>query len=293
MHFVGVTTGRSSIMTVFPRWAAALGMRDCELHGIDLPPRAPPEDFRAVVQFIKNDPLSLGALVTTHKLDVFEAARDLFDGLNADAEALGEVSCLSKRGGRLLGHALDPASSALALATLVPDGHWRAGGACFVIGAGGAALAISVCLAKAAARPARLIVSDRDPGRLDHFAAIWGRLGLDLPVRFEPAADNAAVLAELPAHSLVVNATGLGKDAPGSPLPDGAVFPPDATAWDLNYRGNLVFLDQARAGGARVADGWVYFLHGWTRTIATVFDIDIPTTGPVFEDLSRIAAETR
>ncbi len=293
MHFLGVTTGRSSIMAVFPRWAAALGLGDCALHGIDLPPRAPAEDFRAVVAFIKDDPLSLGALVTTHKLDVFAAAGALFDRLSAEAEALGEISCLSKRDGRLLGHALDPAASALALAALLPAGHWRSRGECFVIGAGGAALAISVCLAKAGERPARLIVSDRDPMRLDHFAATWRGMGFDLPVHFVAAADNAAVLAGLPARSLVVNATGLGKDAPGSPLPDGAVFPAGAVAWELNYRGNLVFLDQARAGGARVADGWVYFLHGWTRSIAEVFHVDIPTHGPTFEALSGIAAETR
>jgi shikimate 5-dehydrogenase len=74
-------------------------------------------------------------------------------------------------------------------------------------------------------------------------------------------------------------------------------FPQDAFAWDFNYRGDLVFLDQARAQpperNVRVEDGWVYFIHGWTRVIAEVFDIDIPTAGPEFEELSRIAAETR
>jgi len=52
------------------------------LHGIDLPPRAPTEDFRAVVRFLKEDPLSLGALVTTPKLDVVAAASDLINGLD-------------------------------------------------------------------------------------------------------------------------------------------------------------------------------------------------------------------
>ena len=41
----------------------------------------------------------------------------------------------------------------------------------------------------------------------------------------------------------------------------------------------------------RAEDGWVYFLHGWTRVIADVFQIDIPTHGPEFEALSRIARE--
>jgi shikimate 5-dehydrogenase len=65
-------------------------------------------------------------------------------------------------------------------------------------------------------------------------------------------------------------------------------------AWDLNYRGDLAFLDQARAAGhVRVEDGWVYFLHGWTQVIAEVFDLEIPTSGPVFDALDRIATDTR
>ena len=63
-----------------------------------------------------------------------------------------------------------------------------------------------------------------------------------------------------------------------------ACFPKAGLAWELNYRGDLVFLRQARAAAARqkltVEDGWVYFLHGWTRVIADVFDVDIPTSGP-------------
>lgn len=38
-------------------------------------------------------------------------------------------------------------------------------------------------------------------------------------------------------------------------------------------------------------DGWVYFIHGWTRVLAEVFAIDIPTAGPEFDRLSRIACE--
>jgi shikimate 5-dehydrogenase len=94
-----------------------------------------------------------------------------------------------------------------------------------------------------------------------------------------------------------VNATGLGKDAPGSPLTDAAVFPANGFVWDFNYRGDLLFLDQARRQLAErdlhVEDGWIYFLHGWTQVIAEVFHIDIPSSGPGFDALSRIAAATR
>ena len=87
-------------------------------------------------------------------------------------------------------------------------------------------------------------------------------------------------MAGLKPGSLVINATGLGKDAPGSPLTDAARWPEDGIAWDFNYRGDLVFLRQARAQQQarqlQIEDGWIYFIHGWTRVIAEVFHIDIP-----------------
>ena len=43
----------------------------------------------------------------------------------------------------------------------------------------------------------------------------------------------------------------------------------------------------------QIEDGWIYFIHGWTRVIAEVFHIDIPTSGPGFDELSRIAADVR
>ncbi|NAZ87523.1 shikimate dehydrogenase [Kineococcus sp. T90] len=301
LHFIGVSTARSSIRTVFPQWAAQLGLHDARLEGIDLPLHAPRGHYREVVDFIAADPLSLGALVTTHKIDLFRACRDQFDVVDPLAELTGEVSCLSKRGGRLVCHAKDPVSSGLALQALLPPRHFeRTGAEAFLVGAGGSAVAISWYLTRphhGADRPARIVVSDRDPQRLRSLRALHAHLGSDVPIETVHATgvtDNDAVLAGLRPGALVVNATGLGKDAPGSPLSDAARFPRDAIAWDLNYRGELVFLQQARAAGhVRAVDGWVYFLHGWTRVVAEVFDVEIPTDGPRFEALERTAARAR
>jgi shikimate 5-dehydrogenase len=101
----------------------------------------------------------------------------------------------------------------------------------------------------------------------------------DAELRILPAAeaDVTAALAALPAGSLVINATGLGKDRPGSPLPASTRFPERAVVWELNYRGSLEFLAQAReqAGDRQltVVDGWRYFIHGWSQVIAEVFGI--------------------
>lgn len=299
--FIGVTTAQSSIMRVFPEWARHLGLGDVDMRGIDLVPHDRPERYREVVAFLKSDPLSRGALVTTHKLDLFAAARDMFDEIDPHAALMEETSCLSKRDGRFVCHAKDPISSGLAIDGFVPEGHFaRTGAEVFSMGAGGSTIALTWHLSQAARgadRPSRIVVSNRSQARLDHLAAIHEGLGHGIPVDcvLAPRAeDNDAVLARLSPGALVINATGLGKDAPGSPLTDAALFPERGIAWDLNYRGDLVFLDQARAQAAgrslQVEDGWTYFIHGWTQVIAEVFHVDIPVRGPAFDEIAAIAA---
>jgi len=78
-YFVGVTTSQSSIMRVFPRWMEALGRAEIVIEGIDHKLHDDRESYRATVAQIKFDPLSLGALVTSHKIDIMEAALDMFD----------------------------------------------------------------------------------------------------------------------------------------------------------------------------------------------------------------------
>ncbi|WP_432251637.1 shikimate dehydrogenase [Streptomyces sp. HNM1019] len=302
MYFIGVTTTKSSIMKVFPAWARELNL-DAVIEGIDLPLDDTPEHYREVVDFIKHDPHSLGALVTTHKLNLYKAAHGLFDGVGRETELLDEVSSVSKRGAELWGHAMDPVTSGLALEAIVPDGYWsRTGGELLLLGAGGSSLALTLYLHNRGAAggdvPSRIVVTNRREARLREMRTVHERLGFTIPVDYRLApepSDNDAQLRTLSPGSVVVNATGLGKDRPGSPLTDAARFPAGAIAWDFNYRGDLVFLDQARAqrdaSALTVADGWLYFIHGWTRVIAEVFHIDIPTHGPVFERLSRIARD--
>ena len=95
MFFIGVTTGKSSINKVFPRWAERLGLGDCELRGMDFPIHSGPARYREAVEFIKLDPLTRGALVTTHKIDLCAACHDQFDKLEPLSAAMGEVSSRS------------------------------------------------------------------------------------------------------------------------------------------------------------------------------------------------------
>ena len=50
------------------------GSTDAVIKGIDFPLHAPPDAYREAVTFLKSDPQSLGALVTTHKIDLFAPA---------------------------------------------------------------------------------------------------------------------------------------------------------------------------------------------------------------------------
>jgi shikimate 5-dehydrogenase len=300
LYFIGVTTTKSSIMRVFPAWAKHLGLENAVIKGIDFPVHADPAAYREAVAFIKADPLSMGALVTTHKIDLYKACRDMFEEIDTFALRMEETSCISKHDGKLVCHAKDPISSGLSLDGFIPKGHFeRTGAELFSIGAGGSTIALTWHMGReerGADRPSRIVVSNRSRHRLDEIERIHQEIGLTVPVDYvlAPApADNDAVTAALKPGSVVINATGLGKDAPGSPLTDAVVFPDHGIVWDLNYRGDLVFLDQARRQQAerhlQIEDGWTYFIHGWTQVIAEVFHIDIPTSGPAFDKLGEIA----
>ncbi|MEP6986045.1 MAG: shikimate dehydrogenase, partial [Chloroflexota bacterium] len=158
--FIGVTTGKSSIVKVFPRWMQVLGL-DVQLAGIDLPLHAPAETYRSVIDQIKNDPMVVGGLVTTHKLDLLAATHDRFDELDPNAALCGEVSAIVKRDGKLLGYAKDPTASGQTWEHFVPAGHFgrtQADVLCF--GCGGAAVATTVYLAEADDGPKRITLVD-------------------------------------------------------------------------------------------------------------------------------------
>lgn len=299
MYFIGVTTGQSSIMSVFPRWASHLGI-DATIAGIDLPLHAPADDYRRVVEFIAHSENAVGALVTTHKLDLFAACRDQFDYVDPLARLMSEVSCISKRGQQVRCHAKDPISGGLAVDAIIPAGGWHESRAeALFVGAGGSTVAITWHLIqdrRGPDRPSRIRVTNRSKPRLEHISQVHESLGSAVPIEYhhcpEPS-DNDKLVAKLARGSLVVNATGLGKDAPGSPITSAVSFPRGAVAWDLNYRGDLEFLDISRnadpALGVRVEDGWVYFLHGWLQAIGEVFDFEVPVAGSEFEALSDLA----
>lgn len=303
MYFIGVTTGKSSIMKVFPEWAKALGFADAGIKGIDIAIHAEPAVYREAVEFIKRDPLSLGALVTTHKIDLYAAASGLFDYLDPYARTFGELSSISKDGEKLCGHAKDPITCGMAMEEFVPENYWRDNpeAGVMIMGAGGSAISMCSYFMRPefeGNRPAVIVVANRSQPRLNELKRINEEV-LDTggKQRFSyfltpNAGENDAVLKDMPRGSLIINATGLGKDRPGSPLTDSAVFPEDAIVWELNYRGERRFMHQAEeqsGRGLKINDGWMYFIYGWTQVMAEVFHK--PVRGSLLREMSDIAAK--
>lgn len=299
-YFIGVTTSQSSIMAIFPLWMQELGHPEIRIEGVDLKIHDSIENYRTITAQIKYDPLSLGALITTHKIDLYAAAKDLFDYLDPFARICGEISCISKKGTRLEGYAKDPISAGLSMDALVGKDYFgRTGGHVIFFGAGGAAVATLLHLImkpEATDRPKKVILVDRSHTRLMHVRKIVNGLSTDIRVEYicnSNPHENDKLMSVLPDYSLVINATGMGKDIPGSPITDQGLFPRYGIAWEFNYRGELNFLHQALAQvssrGIKVEDGWLYFLHGWTQVISQVLHFNL--NNYLFNKLANIASQ--
>jgi len=301
-YFIGVTTSKSSIIKIFPVWMNELGRPEISIEGIDLKIHDEPEKYRQVVAQIKYDDNSLGALVTTHKIDLYSAAEDMFDYFDDYALLLKEVSSISKNNGRLEGHAKDPISSGLSFEHIVGKGYFTKTKAYLLIfGAGGSSIAtILYMLTKREPfdRPKKIIVVNRSQPRLDHLKEIIPKIKTDAPIEYicnQNPEVNDNIMGQLPPYSIVINATGMGKDTPGSPVTDKGLFPENGIAWEFNYRGELNFMHQAKKQeslrGVKVEDGWMYFIHGWTQVISQVLHLEI--TKELFNRLVKAANNFR
>ncbi len=62
-------------------------------------------------------------------------------------------------------------------------------------------------------------------------------------------------MEKLPDYSIVINATGMGKDNPARRLPWEEKVPQHGIAWEFNYRGELDFLHQPSTVSSRPPEG--------------------------------------
>lgn len=303
--FIGVSTGASSIQRIFPAWMKALDMPNVKLKGIDLPLGAKGTIVAELMESLRTDNRVVGGLVTSHKLSVFRGGLSAFAELSPVARQLEEVSGLYKlAAGVMAGWAADPPAMAAALNRMgVGAQYWaqhvEAEVVCF--GCGGAATALAYAIyggGEVTDVLPRLRVTDVDLQRLTDLER---KCKLFLPrstalVTFHRADQTDATGwpgGQPTPHSLIVNATGMGKDVPGSPLPRSARFPAGAVVWELNYRGEREFMQQAGLVSndleLRIEDGWELFLLGWTSVVERTFGMKLSDLQ--MQELSQLAAD--
>ena len=177
----------------------------------------------------------------------------------------------------------------------------RTGGHVLSFGAGGSAIATLLHLINKrdkGDRPERFTFVNRSQGRLDHAREMVGSLKTDIEIEYIQNSNptvNDGIMEKFPPHSVIINATGMGKDTPGSPITWEGKFPMNSIAWEFNYRGELDFMHQALAQVESrqvvVEDGWLYFVHGWTQVVAQVLHFDL--TPELFDKLNDAASSVR
>ena len=218
--------------------------------------------------------LSLRGLSVTmpHK----SAAAAAADVLSHPADVLGAVNCVAVEGRRLVGHNTDGAGF---LAALDADANFTADGArCLVLGAGGAARAVTAALANAGA--AEIVIVNRTESKGLAAAALAGGRGrLGSP-------------QEALEMDLVVNATSVGMRTPEQPdaaatpiqpsfLKEGQLFV------DLVYEpSRTAILKAAAEKGVRTCNG----LEMLVRQAAVSFEIWTGRAAPL-EAMRKSALE--
>lgn len=186
-----------------------------------------------------------------HKADVAAVV----DECSAVATQLRAVNCVLNRDGRLYGENTDGAGF---LASLARSAHFDpAGKQCLIIGAGGAAKAVTLALADAGA--ASVTVVNRTAARAVDVAVLAGPVGRV----GETGAGAVALAAEA---ELVVNATPVGMEGSGAPG-DGWLIAPSLlhagqVVADLVYAPRPTpWLAAAADAGARTVDGLGMLVH--------------------------------
>lgn len=280
MFFTGVTTHNSLVNEVFNDWIKIIG-KDAELVGINLDVDCDTNEYLKIVSFMKSHPLALGSLVTTHKVRLYNYSNQLFDELPETCNEFKEIGCIYKNVNSLCGEVTDLFTVRAALDVFLPIDYFQTHSADFcILGGGGAGLALAYrILTDKNPKPKKLFLTDISENRLATIKSILEKYDADNILQLSLVTGQADNLIEnLKIGSVIVNATGLGKDRKGSPFSRQTNIPNDCFLWEFNYRGELDFMqianEQAKQKNLKVFDGWIYFIHGWTQVMSRVFHIE-------------------
>ncbi len=205
-----------------------------------------PKDLPAAVNGLRAMGFRGINLTIPHKCEVIQYLDEVAD----DARIMGAVNTVYVKDGRLVGANTDGKGF---LRALIDDAKLNpAGKKIMVLGAGGAARAITVELALAGA--AEIVIVNRSEERGQELVAL---LGEHTPVKasYQAWTDNLAIPATT---DVLVNATSIGlyPDVADMPLLDYATIRPGMIVCDvIPNPPQTRFLDAAKARGAITLDG--------------------------------------
>ena len=192
-----------------------------------------------------------------------QAVLRLVDEIDPVARRIGAVNTvIVGAGGRLTGSNTDAFGFIEALREAAPG--WQPGGPCVVLGAGGAARAVTVALLDAGAPSLRLL--NRTRAKAEALAALDPRITVLDWARRDAALADAALL---------VNTTSLGMVGQPALDLDLAALPQAALVNDIVYTPLCTpLLDQAMARGNTVVDGLGMLLHQARPGFAAWFGVE-------------------
>ncbi len=219
------------------------------MNWVYLPLRVAPQGISAAISGLKALGFRGFNVTIPHKLQVV----GLVDRLEGDAEAMGAVNTVVIEGGTLVGHNTDAEgfSAFMRELEIAVEGE-----AVMIIGAGGAARAVALAVARGGA--SRIMVANRTVDKAESLAEALKKVipATEISVK----SFDREGMREVGECSLVVNCTPLTGEG-DLPL-DMEEISPHAWAVDLKYgREKTAFLREAGKKGARIADGAGMLLH--------------------------------
>jgi shikimate 5-dehydrogenase len=297
MYFIGVTTTQSIINQIFPLWMEVLNY-NMGLECVDISMNADANVYRRYVSEIKKSKSILGALVTTHKIPIYENAKDLFDSLEDSSQKFKEIGCIYKRHNDLIGEATDILTVKVAFDNIwVERGYKNTNDVQIcVLGCGGAGVALSyVLLSSSYKNIKKIIMVDINSERIEQAKTVLKPFDIDMKLDYHLSTGisyNDNIVNSLTENAFIINATGVGKDLPGSPVSENVCFPKNCCVWEYNYRGDLKLLEiakqQGKCNNINIYDGFNYFLYGWSTVISRILNITIDSS--LFNILAEKAA---
>lgn len=291
--FIGVTTEQSKVNLLFPAWQRCLN-ENLQLDCRNIPLRSEPKDYIEVICEIRESPTVInGALITSHKAAVFQHASQVFDRVTSTANMLREIGMVYWRNGELVGDANDPLATAMTCEHILNECEsWYSNSReAIILGGGGAGVALAhTLLSHRQFECSHITIAESEHARVVELRAIISQWDAAVPIDIYHLADSTELVSSSQPSSLIANATGLGKDAPGSPVRESVSFPVNSIVWDFNYR----FIDQdeptiyelaisqRERAGLHVEHGWRYFIWGWLVMMASACGKDVKAHFPCF-----------